>query len=392
MLVRLGKITRAQLEAADRVESGDATTTAARLVAAGVDERKLLDALSDLTRIPVASSDALALAAPMAGLSPGLEGPLREFVAVPIGRIDEGILEVAIADPRTSKRLRAAAIAHKPALALERDILLALDRVFPAAAAVDKLADPTLDSVPLVAPMPVSAVGEPEIVTTTTTIPSRVSAVDDGPTIPPAAVPAIPQPISMPDAEPAPPVSPTPTTAAAAAAPAPQRAEVTERIVKRRTESRRRLPPFLAALAQRARTRPVVVVAAAAAVLVVVCAAAVVCSQEPRAPAPEPRVVGDATCAADGDVPASASGKRAAILCYEQKVFLGDREGVAELERFIDKLAPDDPVRAEAEETLQLLTLVAAPAPITAPKPDPPPKRPIRHPHVDRRRARSSSR
>lgn len=158
MLVRLGKITQANLQAADLVASAVGTSTrAARLVAVGVDKQKLLDALAELTRMPVAPPEMLAAAAPMK-LPNSYSMTMKELLAVPIGRVDEHILDIAIADPRTSKKLRDAAIAHRPRLALEPDILEALARVFPETDALDPISEPTLKNVPVAGPRPVSAV------------------------------------------------------------------------------------------------------------------------------------------------------------------------------------------------------------------------------------------
>ncbi len=155
MLVRLGKITQANLQAADLVEAGIGTSTrAARLVAIGVDKEKLLKDLSELTRMPIAPPDVLAALSPMK-LPSSYSMTMKELLAVPIGRVDEGILDVAIADPRTTTKLRDAAIAHRPHLALEADILRALARVFPDSEALDPLTEPTLKNVPL-APRPIS--------------------------------------------------------------------------------------------------------------------------------------------------------------------------------------------------------------------------------------------
>lgn len=155
MLVRLGKISQANLQAADLVESGTGTSTrAARLVAVGVDKQKLLKDLSELTRMPIASPDILASLSPMK-LPASYSRVMKELLAVPIGRVDEHILDVAIADPRTTAKLRDAAIAHRPHLALEGDVLAALARVFPEDDVLDPIAEPTLKNVPL-APRPVS--------------------------------------------------------------------------------------------------------------------------------------------------------------------------------------------------------------------------------------------
>src|SRR5687767_15061870 len=144
MLVRLGKISQANLQAADLVEAGVGTSTrAARLVAVGVDKEKLLKDLSDLTRMPIASKEILASLAPMK-LPASYSRAMKEFLAVPIGRVDDHILDVAIADPRTTTKLRDAAIAHRPHLALETDILAALARVFPDSDVLDPISEPTL--------------------------------------------------------------------------------------------------------------------------------------------------------------------------------------------------------------------------------------------------------
>ena len=66
VLVGMGKIRRKELEEADLVDSARGTSTRlARLVAVGVDKEKLLGALSELTRMPVASPEKLAAAGPM---------------------------------------------------------------------------------------------------------------------------------------------------------------------------------------------------------------------------------------------------------------------------------------------------------------------------------------
>lgn len=155
MLVRLGKISQANLQAADLVELGVGTSTrAARLVAIGVDKGKLLKDLSELTRMPVASAEVLASLGPMK-LPASYSRAMKELLAVPIGRVDDDIIDVAIADPRTTTKLRDAAIAHRPHLALEADVLAALQRVFPENDVLDPIAEPTLKNVPL-APRPVS--------------------------------------------------------------------------------------------------------------------------------------------------------------------------------------------------------------------------------------------
>src|ERR1044071_4837488 len=164
----MGVIRRAEIEAADRFDDATATTALARLVAIGVDRDVLLNALSKLTRLPVASPQQLEAAAPMK-LAPSVEQTFKEHLAVPIGRIDDDILEVAVADPRTSKKLRAAAIAHHACLALEADVVATLARVFPPSSTADTtnddvpepgaaLNDPTQKNVPLV-PKPISTQG-----------------------------------------------------------------------------------------------------------------------------------------------------------------------------------------------------------------------------------------
>src|SRR5207302_9385670 len=139
----------------DLVEAGAGMSTrAARLVAIGVDKDKLLDALSDLTRMPVASQEMLAAAGPMQ-LPAAYSVIMKELLAVPIGRIDEHILEVAVADPRTTTKLRDAAIAHRPRLARESDVVDTIARVFPDDEALDPLREPTLKEIVLT-PRPVS--------------------------------------------------------------------------------------------------------------------------------------------------------------------------------------------------------------------------------------------
>lgn len=159
MLVRLGKITQENVQAADLVEAGVGTSTrAARLVAVGVDKEKLLAALSDLTRMPIAPAEMLERAAPMK-LPDSYRTTMKELLAVPIGRVDEHILDIAIADPRTTTKLRDAAIAHRPRLALEPDILAALERVFPEEEVLDPIHEPTLKNVQL-APRPITVDGD----------------------------------------------------------------------------------------------------------------------------------------------------------------------------------------------------------------------------------------
>jgi hypothetical protein len=129
-LLALGVITREQLQQSQSVDPDIATTSVGRLVAVGAPAAELLQAISSLAGIPLATPAMLEAARPVAGLAPPLARALRDVPAAPLARQADGTLDVAVAEPQAVHRLSALGVAkHRAFLALEFHVRDAAERV-----------------------------------------------------------------------------------------------------------------------------------------------------------------------------------------------------------------------------------------------------------------------
>jgi hypothetical protein len=312
---------RADLDSATRVESDLATSMAARLVAVGVDREKLFGALSAASDVALATKEMLARASAetVASIPPAHAKLLEEHCAPPLGRDADGLLVVAVADPRTSQKLSAMGVRHRPVLAHEIDIEEVVGRLFPGS-------DSGASQATVHVERPGSPVASPP--SSATPRPREATASGSRPR---------PQPSAPPSA-------------------------ATVEDVERAARRRRTSPWLVAAL--------VLLVAAASAVGVVRFGHKSTPPVEDSA-TKQQRLLDEARAfVAKGDHAwavtrcseavsldsTSVAGRRAAVICDEQNVLLGEREYLADLKRIVDTTKQGDPARADAEAALKRLS------------------------------------
>jgi hypothetical protein len=129
LLISSGVITRELAQRASQLSGTTASSRVGRLVAAGANQKQVLDTLGRLTGIPVATDEMLAWASPVPML-PQAARQLRDILACPIKRDHNGILHVAIADPETVNAVDMLLINFKVYLAPEANVRALLQNLY----------------------------------------------------------------------------------------------------------------------------------------------------------------------------------------------------------------------------------------------------------------------
>ena len=384
-LVALGVITREQLKEAAKVDPEIATTVVGRLVAVGVSAPELLQALSKLTDIPLATREQLDSIGRMDGFSGVVERGLRDLPAAPMSRAADGTVDILIAEPQAAKRVGPFIARHRLFLALELDVRDAVERAIPELVDDDDFADAASAPAPVQPAGPAlddargtgSAISVIRASTQPAPAPQDTPPAEHAVDPPRAHAPVEDQPTPMERVKPirekfapgvkrqdlvAPVVAPIP----APHVPALERPRTESRPMPVADKPSSRAPIFVGAL--------VVVGLGVAAVFV----PGLLKGGPPAAPVDELAIkqqkgLDEARAFAAkadhawaitrcSDVvtagPTTALGHQAALLCAEQRVLLGERaEGLEDLQHLIDGLRDGDPLRAEAEAVKKRLQL-----------------------------------
>jgi hypothetical protein len=129
LLLANGVITRDVLDRAAKLPSDMWSSRVGRLVSAGADGARMLEALSRLTGIPLATKELLEWATPTLML-PSTARQLRDILACPVKRDEKGCLHVVIADPEAARLVDKLLIDYKVYLAPDDGVKTLLDALY----------------------------------------------------------------------------------------------------------------------------------------------------------------------------------------------------------------------------------------------------------------------
>lgn len=129
LLLANGVITRDVLDRAAKLPSDMWSSRVGRLVSAGADGPRILEALSRLTGIPLATKELLEWATPTLML-PSTARQLRDILACPVKRDEKGCLHVVIADPEAARSVDKLLIDYKVYLAPDDGVKSLLDALY----------------------------------------------------------------------------------------------------------------------------------------------------------------------------------------------------------------------------------------------------------------------
>lgn len=129
LLLANGAVTRDVVDRAAKLPADMWSSRVGRLVSAGADGARLLDALSKLTGIPLAPKELLAWATPTLML-PSTAKQLRDILACPVRRDEKGCLHVVVADAEAARAVDKLLIDYKVYLASDDGVKTLLDSLY----------------------------------------------------------------------------------------------------------------------------------------------------------------------------------------------------------------------------------------------------------------------